>query len=84
MELRHIYKISEIMNESIMKEKLPKEVLSDMTINIKVSPSTLYGIDKEFYCLTHNNSDEGFVHGGSIDAVIGNVKFNISCKSASQ
>ena len=57
MELRHIYKLSDIINESILENKIPKEILKDTVINVKVSPTTLYGIDKEFYRLTHDNSD---------------------------
>ena len=77
MELRHIYKLADIINESILEEKLPKDVRNDITIVVNVSPTTAYGIDKEFYRLTHDNSDEGFVHSKDIDASISNVKFSI-------
>ena len=77
MELRHIYKLADIINESILEEKLPKDVRNDITIVVNVSPTTAYGIDKEFYRLTHDNNDDGFVHSKDIDASISNVKFSI-------
>lgn len=83
MELRHIYKLADIINESILEEKLPKDVRNDITIVVNVSPTTAYGIDKEFYRLTHDNSDDGFVHSKDIDASISNVKFSIREKVGS-
>lgn len=80
MELRHIYKIADIINEAILEEKLPKDVRNDFSIVVNVSPTTAYGIDKEFYRLTHNNSDDGFIHSKNIDATISNIKFNIQEK----
>lgn len=77
MELRHIYKIADIIKESVLNEQLPKSVLKDMLITVKVSPTTSYGIDKEFYRMTHNDSDEGFVHSKNIDANISGVSFSI-------
>ena len=40
-------------------------------------PTVFYGIDKEFYYMTHNNSYEGFVHSEMVNAKINGVKFNI-------
>ena len=80
MELRHIYKLSDIINESILENKIPKEILKDTVINVKVSPTTLYGIDKEFHRLTHDNSDEGFKHSDTVEATISNVHFKITTK----
>jgi len=77
MELRHIYKLADVINEAILEEKLPKEIRNDISIVVNVSPTTVYGIDKEFYRLTHNDNDDGFVHSKDIDATISNVKFNI-------
>ena len=77
MELRHIYKLADVINEAILEEKLPKEIRKDISIVVNVSPTTAYGIDKEFYRLTHNDNDDGFVHSKDIDATISNVKFNI-------
>ena len=54
-----------------------------MTIVVNVSPTTAYGIDKEFYRLTHDNNDDGFVHSKDIDASISNVKFSIREKVGS-
>ena len=83
MELRHIYKLADIINESILEEKLPKDVRNDITIVVNVSPTTAYGIDKEFYRLTRDNNDDGFVHSKDIDASISNVKFSIREKVGS-
>ena len=83
MELRHIDKLADIINESILEEKLPKDVRNDITIVVNVSPTTAYGIDKEFYRLTHDNTDDGFVHSKDIDASISNVKFSIREKVGS-
>lgn len=80
MELRHIYKLADIIKESVLNEKLPKSVLNDMTITVNVSPTTSYGIDKEFYRLTHNDSEEGFTHSKNIDATISGVSFSIKEK----
>ena len=83
MELRHIYKLADIINESILEEKLPKDVRNDITIVVNVSPTTAYGIDKEFYLLTHDNNDDVFVHSKDIDDSISNVKFSIREKVGS-
>lgn len=77
MELRHIYKIADIINENILTEKLPRSVLKDLSITVDVSPTTSYSIDKEFYRKTHNNKEDGFVHSKNIDATISDVKFRI-------
>lgn len=77
MELRHIYKLADIINENILTDKLPKSILTDLSITVDVSPTTSYGIDKEFYRMTHNNNEKGFVHSKNIDATISGVSFNI-------
>ena len=49
MELRHLYKLSELIKENVDKGNLPKEILTDMEISLQFNPPTYYGIDKEFY-----------------------------------
>ena len=75
MELRHIYTLSELIREKIDKEDLPKDVMDKMEITMKFSPITFYGIDKEFYYMTHNNSYDGFVHSEVVNATINGIKF---------
>lgn len=77
MELRHLYTLSEMINDKIGKNELPMDILDKMEIKMMFSPTTFYGIDKEFYYLTHNNSYEGFVHSEVVNAKINGVKFNI-------
>lgn len=77
MELRHIYKLADIINENIYSDVLPKSVLSDISITVDVSPTTSYGIDKEFYRLTHNDTENGFTHSKNINATISGVNFKI-------
>lgn len=78
MELRDLYKLSELIKENVDKGDLPKEILTDMEISLKFNPPTYYGIDKEFYYITHNNSYQGFVHSENlVTATVNSVKFNI-------
>lgn len=77
MELRHLYKLSEIIQHNIKNENLPSEVVDKMEITMLFSPTTFYGIDKEFYFLTHNKSYEGFVHSDVVNANINGIKFRI-------
>ena len=56
---------------------LPEEILDKMEIKMVFKPTVFYGIDKEFYYMTHNNSYEGFVHSEMVNAKINGVKFNI-------
>lgn len=80
MELRHIYNIATAINNSINTEEMVGANIEDLKIGVKVSPTTLIGIDKEFYRQTHNNSLDGFKHGNEIDAIIDNVHFVITKK----
>ena len=60
---------------------LSKEILTNMEISLQFNPLTYYGIDKEFYYMTHNNSYEGFVHSENlVTATVNGVKFNILSK----
>ena len=52
-----------------------------MAVTMEFIPSTYYGIDKEFYYMTHNNSYEGFVHSPNlVTATVNGIKFNIMPK----
>lgn len=77
MELRHLYTLSELIKNKIESEDLPDDILNRMEIKIVFPPTTFYGIDKEFYYLTHDSSYEGFVHSDVVNARINGVKFNI-------
>lgn len=81
MELRHIYSIAKILNDALETDELVGCDTNDVELKIKVSPSTLFAIDKEFYRQTHNNSTDGFVHNKIIDATINNIHFILSEKS---
>ena len=81
MELRDLYKLSELIKENVDNGNLLKEILTNMEISLQFSPLTYYGIDKEFYYMTHNNSYEGFVHSENlVTATVNGVKFNILSK----
>lgn len=77
MELRHLYTLSEMIKEKVDSEDLPEDILDKMEIKMVFNPTTFYGIDKEFYYITHNNSYDGFVHSEMVNAKINGVKFNI-------
>ena len=78
MELRDLYKLSELIKENVDNGNLPQEMVKDMEISLQFNPSTYYGIDKEFYYMTHNKSYEGFVHSENlVTATVNSVKFNI-------
>lgn len=78
MELRHLYKLSELIKENVDNGNLPKEIFTDMEISLQFNPQTYYGIDKEFYYMTHNKSYEGFVHSENlVTATVNSIKFNI-------
>ena len=49
MELRDLYKLSELIKENVDNGNLPQEMVKDMEISLQFNPSTYYGIDKEFY-----------------------------------
>ena len=81
MELRDLYKLSELIKENVDNGNLPKEILTNMEISLQFSPLTYYGIDKEFYYMTHNNSYKGFAHSEDlVTATVNGVKFNILSK----
>lgn len=78
MELRHLYTLSEIISNNIDKNILPEEIKDNIEITMTFSPTTFYGIDKEFYYITHNNSYEGFEHSQDlVTATVNGIKFNI-------
>lgn len=75
MELKNVYTIANSINESIMKGELDKSVLNDLVMTVKVAPNILYGIDKEFYRISHNDTTEGFKHTNKVVAKIDSINF---------
>ena len=43
-----------------------------------LDPVTFYGVDKEFYYVTHGNTYNGFNHSELINATVNGVKFRIT------
>lgn len=85
MDLKDIYTLSETIKGKIDKNELSDDTKDDMEIIIRVDGSTYYGIDKEFYYLTHNNSYEGFVHSEKlVKATVNGIKFNILPKDKTE
>ena len=80
MELRDLYRLSEIIKDNIEKQELPMDMLDNMEIKLIFNPTTFYGIDKEFYYLTHDSSYNGFVHSEEVNAKVNGVRFNIHPK----
>lgn len=84
MELRHIYGIAKAINESIKEKDLKNVIFNDLVVDVKVSPVTHYGIDREFYRQTHNNNEEGFRRTSDIiTANVDGVNFRIINKGES-
>ena len=78
MDLKHIYILSEVINKSINDGGLPKDFKDNAEICLTFDSTTYYGIDKEFYYMTHNNSYNGFVHSPDmVNATIDGIKFKI-------
>lgn len=78
MDLKHLYILSEIISEKIDNGDLSNDVMDDMEVVINLSPTIYYGIDKEFYYMTHGNSYEGFVHSEDmVIATINGIKFKL-------
>lgn len=83
MDLKDIYTLSEIIKNKIDKKELSDDTKYDMEITVQVEGSTYYGIDKEFYYLTHGNSYDGFIHSEKlVKATVNDVKFNIIPKES--
>lgn len=80
MELKDIYNISDALIEKVKQGEIPKKVLKNITISVNVSPSILYGIDKEFYRLTHDGDMDDFKHSDTIEANINGINFKINKK----
>lgn len=85
MELRHIYMMADMVNDKIKDKSFPTNAKKDIEIHVTVSQPTFYGIDKQLYFETHNNSYEGFEHTGTmINACIDGVNFKITPKTQSE
>lgn len=82
MELRDLYSLSEVICDNINKDIFPKEIKDNVEITMYFTPTTFYGIDKEFYYLTHHNSYDGFEHSKEmITATINGIKFKLLPKN---
>lgn len=77
MELRHLYMLSEMIHNKIEEKDFPKDMLEDMEITMVFDPVIFYGIDKEFYYMTHDNSYKGFEHSEVVEARVNGVRFKI-------
>lgn len=75
--LNEIYAISEIFNKAIEDGVLKKSMLKNITVDLEVEPSILYGIDKELYYISHDETYDGFVHNEEVDIDLYHVKFKI-------
>lgn len=82
MDLNAIYEVARAVNKladdgSIRYDDIDRA----MVITIEVDGARHYGIDKELYRRTHNNSDEGFVHSEEpIEVNLFGVHFLIKMK----
>lgn len=84
MELRHIYGIANAINKAFEDEGW-KDNRDDLMISVMVSPTTHYGIDKEFYRQTHDGSIEGFERSDElIFANIDGIVFKIVNKKTEE
>lgn len=80
MELRHIYNIASSIKQGLDEFSEQDDVLRDLVVSVSVAPPTHYAIDKEFYRLTHGDTND-FVHNEKlIDANIDGVRFLINNK----
>lgn len=84
MDLDSAYQIANILNEKIMEGIIDKTLLSQFVITVKVSPEKLYGIDKEFYRISHDGDLENFEHSNEVSATIDGVKFNFVINKLTQ
>lgn len=75
MDLNKVYAITNGINEEIIKGNISKTDLNDIVINILLSPEILYGVDKEFYRLSHDGSVDGFEHTLEVRAKLDGINF---------
>lgn len=82
MDLNAIYAVSNAINKLAEKGEIRYEDIDNaIVISIEVTPDMHYGIDKELYRITHENSTDGFIHSHSpIEACINDVHFLIKEK----
>lgn len=82
MDLKSIFTLSDVIKKNIDDGELPKETTDDMVISIMLPPQIFYGVDKEFYYMTHGNSYDGFVHSTDmVTANINGISFNFYPKN---
>lgn len=78
MGLKDLYTISELLGASITKGEFDEDFKESALITLTIDPVKYYGIDKEFYYMTHGNTYKGFQHSKEfINATINGIKFRI-------
>ena len=80
MGLKDLYTISELLGASMTKGEFDEDFKESALITLTIDPVKYYGIDKEFYRLSHDDSTEGFEHKSEIKVKIDNVNFIIDMK----
>ena len=81
MELNDLYVIATGINEKVENGELNKDKLNDIEIVVSVTPTILYGIDKEFYRLSNDDNTDGFEPSEEVSATIDDVRFLIKSKT---
>lgn len=85
MGLKDLYVLSELICDKVDSGELSKDTVKDLMITINCNPNVFYGIDKEFYYMTHDNSYEGFVHSNDeINANVNGIHFKLVSKNAEE
>lgn len=82
MELRHIEQIANKLTDLFNDDEMSGSNKDDVIVNIKVSPQTLYAIDKKWYRDTHSNSDDGFEHKEEVWGKLNGILFILSAKQS--
>lgn len=79
IDLNKIYSLASAVNKLVADGVLDKnDVVDNLTIEVAVPPQTHYGIDKEFYRQSNNDSLKGFEHTNEpIIAVVDDVNLVI-------
>lgn len=75
MDLNNVYALTNSINEEVVKGNLNKNDLNDIVISVLVEPNILYGIDKEFYRISHEGSSDGFTHTSEVRAKLDRINF---------
>lgn len=86
IDLNKIYSLTASINKLVTDGVLDKnDVVDGLTIEVTVPPQTHYGIDKEFYRQSNNDSLKGFEHTNEpIIAVVDDVNLVIVAASGDE